>query len=586
MVNITINHQDISVPEGMTILEAAESNGISIPHLCYEKGINEIGGCRLCSVAVEGEDKLIPSCITKVREGMKVTTDSLRVRNYARTNLSFLMSQHDGRCSQCVRSGNCRLQQLCNDFDLDMDGYFEDIPKGKAVQWPKSFPLIRDNTRCIKCMRCIQVCDNIQSMHVWDLVGTGGWTRVDVAGNRDVREADCTLCGQCIVHCPTAALTERSDIEKVARCISDPDIITVAQIAPAIRTAWGEEMGMSPNDATVNRLCGILRACGFDYVFDTSFSADLTIMEEASEFLTRKAKGDLEQYPMFTSCCPGWVRFLKARYPELTGQLSTSKSPHQMFGAVIKSYFAEKIGVDPAKIRVVSIMPCIAKKEEAALPTMKNRDGLPDVDYVLTTREINRMVRANNISVTRVPESPFDKVMGDYSGAGVIFGVTGGVMEAALRTAYYFVSGENPDVDAFRPIRSGKSVDTPWREAMIDIKGTEVRVAVASGLANADLLCREILRGNVHYDFVEIMACPNGCAGGGGQPVHMDDIDRRKLRGEVLHRLDEAMPLRCSHDNPDIQKLYSDYLERPLSERAEELLHTDHFGWTMNAIEP
>lgn len=581
MVNIKINGLSLSVPEGTTILTAAESHGISIPHLCYLEKINEIGACRLCCVEVKGEEKLVPSCITKAAEGMEVVTNSQRVRSRARTNLQFLMSQHDGRCTQCVLSGNCRLQTLCNEMNISLDGFYEDIPKGRRTYWPAEFPLQRDATRCIKCMRCIQTCDKVQKVSVWDLISGGAWARVDVHDGLDIRESDCTLCGQCIVNCPTGALKERSDTEAVMRCIDNKDIITVAQIAPAIRTAWGESLGMSAEEATSEKLCGILKACGFDYVFDTSFGADLTIMEEASEFLARKGKGDLDKYPMFTSCCPGWVRFCKTHYPELTGQLSTSKSPHQMFGAVIKSYFAEKEGIDPSRIRTVSIMPCIAKKAEAALPTMKNAEGLSDVDYVLTTREVVRMISMENIQAGQIRETPFDNPMADYTGAGVIFGVTGGVMEAALRSAAYFVTGKNPEPDAFKAVRGRHAEECAWRELEMEIGGEKIRVAVASGLRNADLLCTAIVRGEVKYDFVEIMACPNGCSGGGGQPRHQDDIDRRGSRGEVLYKIDQKLPLRYSHENPDIQKLYHDYLEKPLSEKAEELLHTDHFGWRM-----
>ena len=581
MVNIKINGLSLSVPEGTTILTAAESHGISIPHLCYLEKINEIGACRLCCVEVKGEEKLVPSCITKAAEGMEVVTNSQRVRSRARTNLQFLMSQHDGRCTQCVLSGNCRLQTLCNEMNISLDGFYEDIPKGRRTYWPAEFPLQRDATRCIKCMRCIQTCDKVQKVSVWDLISGGAWARVDVHDGLDIRESDCTLCGQCIVNCPTGALKERSDTEAVMRCIDNKDIITVAQIAPAIRTAWGESLGMSAEEATSEKLCGILKACGFDYVFDTSFGADLTIMEEASEFLARKGGGDLDKYPMFTSCCPGWVRFCKTHYPELTGQLSTSKSPHQMFGAVIKSYFAEKEGIDPSRIRTVSIMPCIAKKAEAALPTMKNAEGLSDVDYVLTTREVVRMINMENIQAGQIRETPFDNPMADYTGAGVIFGVTGGVMEAALRSAAYFVTGKNPEPDAFKAVRGRHAEECAWRELEMEIGGEKIRVAVASGLRNADLLCTAIVRGEVKYDFVEIMACPNGCSGGGGQPRHQDDIDRRGSRGEVLYKIDQKLPLRYSHENPDIQKLYHDYLEKPLSEKAEELLHTDHFGWRM-----
>ena len=581
IVNLTINRLPVSAPEGMTIMEAAEKAGISIPHLCYLEKINEIGACRLCSVEVRGEDKLVPACITRVAEGMEITTNSSRVRSACRTNLALIMSQHNGQCPSCVRSGTCQLQKLANDFDLTGNTFYEDLPSGKLAWWDQDFPLIRDATKCIKCMRCIQVCDKVQGMHIWDLMATGGRTRVDVAGNQSIREVDCTLCGQCITHCPTGALRERSDIDRVQRAIDDPEVVTVVQIAPAVRTAWGESLGLAPEEATVNLMAGALRELGLDYVFDTSFSADLTIMEEGYEFLHRLQAGDMVKYPMFTSCCPGWVRFLKARYPELTSRLSTAKSPQQMFGAVIKNQFAQRIGKDRTKICSVSIMPCTAKKAECSLPTMRDENGNPDVDYVLTTREVVRMMRKGSVHIENVHESPFDPVMGDYTGAGVIFGATGGVMEAALRTADFVLSGKNPAPDAFRAVRAKGQEDKPWRESVFEVGDAEVRVAVTSGLANADALCSAIINGEVKYDFVEVMACPGGCSGGGGQPILGDDVERAKPRGSVLYNIDRNMKVRYSHENTDVQKLYEESLGAPNSELAEHLLHTDHFGWNM-----
>ena len=358
--------------------------------------------------------------------------------------------------------------------------------------------------------------------------------------------------------------------------------VTVVQIAPAVRTAWGEAFGLEPEQATVNRLAGALRQVGFDYVFDTSYSADLTIMEESAEFLDRLGKGELEQYPMFTSCCPGWVRFVKSQFPQLVGQLSTAKSPQQMFGAVVKNWFARRIGVAPEKICCVSVMPCVAKKAECGLPTMRNAEGVPDVDYVLTTREVVRLLRSEHVPVASVLETPFDRLLGDYTGAGVIFGATGGVMEAALRTAYYRVTGTNPRPDAFRSVREARRGDArAWREAEFDIAGSTVRVAVASGLGNARALCEAIVKGEVQVQFVEIMACPGGCAGGGGQPIHCDDVERAHERGQVLYGLDRASAVRFSHENADVLALYREELGEPLSEEAETWLHTDHFAWQM-----
>ncbi len=582
MVTLYIDNRTVCVPEGTTILDAALSAGIQIPHLCYLKEINEIGACRLCCVEVEGEEKLTPACNNVVSEGMRVHTDTARVRRARRTNLQLILSKHDSKCALCVRSGNCQLQTISNDMGLVSNPFPEALPGEKLRRWSRHFPLIRDTTKCIECMRCIQVCDKIQSLKIWDLVATGSRTRVDVSGNRMIRQADCSICGQCITHCPVGALRERDDTQKVLRAIEDPNTVTVVQISPAVRTAWGEAFGLEPEQATVNRLAGVLRAIGFDYVFDTSYSADLTIMEESSEFLHRFKSGGLDQYPMFTSCCPGWVRFVKSQFPELVGQLSTAKSPQQMFGAVVKNWFAEKVGIPDKKICSVSIMPCVAKKAECELPTMHGPDGLPDVDYVLTTRELIRMIRAEHIPVETVLETPFDRLMGDHTGAGVIFGATGGVMEAALRTAYYLVTGYNPRPDSFRAVRESRQAEgRAWREAEFDIADTTVRVAVASGLGNARALCEAILKGEVHYHFVEIMACPGGCAGGGGQPIHCDDIERAHERGQVLYSLDKVSAVRFSHENTDVLALYRDELGEPLSEKAEALLHTDHFAWLM-----
>lgn len=578
MVNITINNIQIEALENSTIMEAAKSAGIDIPHLCYLKELNEIGACRLCCIEVEGEEKLVPACDNVVQEGMKIITNSARVRGACRTNLELIMSQHDGQCTTCVRSGNCQLQKLANDFNLLENRFEKELPAGKAAQWESDFPLIRDAGKCVKCMRCIQICNKVQSLGVWDLVGTGSRTRVDVSENRTISQADCSQCGQCIVNCPVGALRERDDVEKVTAQLENPEVITVAQIAPAVRSAWAEHLGIPEESATVSRLAGALKKLGFDYVFDTSFSADLTIMEEGSEFLEKKTNGELKEYPLFTSCCPGWVRFLKSQYPQLVGQLSTAKSPQQMFGAVVKSYFAKKKGISPEKICCVSIMPCVAKKGECALPAMKN-DGIPNVDYSLTTREAMRLLQSERIHAEDAQEVPFDNILRDYTGAGVIFGATGGVMEAALRSAWYLATGENPDPDAFQTVHDvHPSESQPWKEAEFDLSGTPIRVAVTSGLGNARKLCEAILRGEVHYDFVEIMACPGGCAGGGGQTIHCDDQARAEKRGNHLHKLDKNMPVRFSHENEDVKQLYKEWLEKPLSEKAEELLHTDHFA--------
>lgn len=576
MVNVTINGAAIAVEEGATIMEAAKAAGFPIPSLCYWKGLNEIGACRVCVVEVEGVDRLVTACDEPVHDGMVVHTNSPRVRAARRTNLRLILSQHDCQCAFCTRNGNCSLQKLAMDANLLYIPYPINIRK---EIWDRKTPLIRQESKCIKCMRCIQVCDKIQNLHIWDLAGTGSRVTVNVSQNRKIIDADCAFCGQCVTHCPTAALRERDDTEPVLDILADPTLTTVVQVAPAVRVAWADEMGLEPGPAATRKLVAALRRLGFHYVFDTNFAADLTIMEEGSEFVERFTHRDQYQWPMFTSCCPGWVRFVKSNYPEFTPNLSTAKSPQQMFGAVAKSYFAEKAGLDPRKLRVVSIMPCLAKKAEAALEPMRDACGDPDVDVVLTTRELIRMVRADKILVENLPEEDFDSPLGTGTGAAVVFGATGGVMDAALRSAYYLVTGRNPNADTFRAVR-GMDHDS-WKEAAFNIPGAGVvRVAVVSSLGRARKLMDAIRRGGVAYDFVEVMACPGGCAGGGGQPI-VDGVDLAEYRGGALWTMDKHEKVRFSHENSEIQALYREYLEKPCSERAHHLLHTDHEAWKM-----
>ena len=574
MVNLTIDSVAVSVQENTSILSAARGVGINIPSLCYLKDVNEIGACRVCLVEVEGVNKLVASCNNPVREGMVVHTNSPRVRDARRTNVELLLSQHNCDCPYCVRSGNCQLQSLANSLGLSHLNYHKELADST---WNRSFPLIRDASKCVKCMRCVQICDKVQGLNIWDVNNTGSRTTVDVSLNRMIKNADCSLCGQCITHCPVGALRERDDTQRAFAALADKDKITVVQIAPAVRTAWGETLGLAKEKATINRLVACLRRMGFNYIFDTNFSADLTIMEEGSEFLDRLAHRDGHKFPMFTSCCPGWVRFLKSQYPDMVGQLSSAKSPQQMFGAVAKSYYAQLLGVDPSRIYSVSIMPCVAKKHECDIPAMNDAGAGRDVDLVLTTREVERMVRAEHIDVDTIPEEAFDAPLGVGTGAAVIFGATGGVMEAALRSAYYLATGKNPEPDAFKHVRG---YTDGWKEATFDIEGTTVRVAVASGLGNARRLIEAIRAGKVEYDFVEIMACPGGCAGGGGQPIH-EGQELAAERGQILYGLDRINNLRFSHENPAVRKLYEAYLEKPMSHRAHELLHTDHEAWQM-----
>lgn len=576
MVNLTIDNKAISVPAGTTIMEAAEANGIRIPRLCYLKEINEIGACRVCVVEMEGKEKLITSCNNIVEDGMVLYTNSPKVRMNRKNTVKLLLSQHDCQCAVCVRSGNCSLQQLANDLNIIDPPFHQELDR---IPWNMNFPLIRDSAKCIKCMRCIQICDKVQSLNIWDLESTGSRTTVHVSKNRKIEEADCSLCGQCITHCPTGALRARDDTAKVWKAIDDPNKITVVQVAPAVRTAWGEALGLSREEATMGKITDSLRRLGFDYVFDTTFSADLTIMEEGSEFVKRLTSGELKDRPMFTSCCPGWVRFIKSQYPHLVKQLSTAKSPQQMFGAAMKTYFAKSIGVDPENICTVSVMPCTAKKGECNMELFYEEYAGHDVDLVLTTRELTRMICSAHIDPSTLKDEVCDELMQDGSGAGVIFGATGGVMEAALRSAYFLVTGKNPDADAFKNVRRTRE-DEFTMTAEIPIGDITVRTAVVSGLANTRRLIERIEREEVHFDFVEVMACPGGCVGGGGQPIH-DSEELALTRSKNLYFLDASNELRFSHENPDIQKLYDDFMEAPLSHKAHMLLHTDHNAWEM-----
>ena len=571
-INLVIDGVNVTVEEGTTILDAAKSVGINIPTLCYYKDLSDIGACRICVVEVEGQPKLNAACNTLCAEGMVVKTNSRRVMKARETNLKLILSKHDGYCPACTRNGNCKLQDLASDMNIYHIPYERTILK---TTWDTSLPFIRREGKCIMCMRCIEVCDKIQGCNVWDLIGTGSHARVGVRDGLDLNAAGCAMCGQCVTHCPVGALFERDDTEKLLDAIDDPNKVVVAQVAPAVRSAWGDELGLDPSFATEKRMAAAMRRLGVDYVFDTNFTADLTIMEEGSEFIERMTHPGEYKMPMFTSCCPGWVRFVKLHYPELVNNLSTAKSPQQMFGAVAKSYFAEKIGKNPEDIFCVSLMPCTAKKFECDVNEVNDATD-KDVDMVLTTREFDRLIRKLNIDAANIPEEEFDSPLGSGTGAAVIFGATGGVMEAALRSAYYLITGENVDADAFSEVRGLWG----WRDAKFKAGDIEVRVAIASGLANARALIEEVLAGRAEYDFIEIMACPGGCAGGGGQPIK-DGEELAGVRKERLYEIDKKNPLRRSHENPDVLAIYEEFFEKPLSHKSHELLHTKQEDWSL-----
>ena len=574
MVNIKINDVPISVEEGTTILEACREAKMIVPTLCYLKDINEIGACRVCVVEIKGIERLVTSCNNTVKEGMEIYTNSPKVRDARRINIKLILSQHNCFCPTCVRSGNCQLQKVANDLEFGSGTFKQHITEEK---WPMDFPLIRDESKCIKCMRCVQVCDKVQSLHIWDVAGTGSRTTVDVSLNRKIEEADCALCGQCITHCPVGALRERDDVDKVLEALADPDKITVVQMAPAVRAAWGEEFGLSREFATAGRLVAALRRIGFSYIFDTDFSADLTIMEEGSEFLEKLKHRDKETFPMFTSCCPGWVRFLKGQFPGLYRQsLHCQESPADVRRSGQELLCREDRRGPQAHL--CGVHHALHRKKKRGGPAhhadhqRRSRRGCG-----ADTREIVRMFRGEQINPATMEETPFDSPLGTGTGAAVIFGASGGVMDAALRSAYYLVTGSNPDPDAFSAIRGVKG----WKEATFTIpKVGDLSVAVVSGLSNARQLMTDLEEGRVHYDFVEVMACPGGCAGGGGQPIH-DGTEMAEARGNVLWSIDKKSPVRFSHENPEIQTLYREYLRAPLSGRSHHLLHTDHEGWKM-----
>ena len=576
-VNVKINGVSYEVPADSTILEAARYAGIDIPTLCYLKDVNQIGACRMCMVEVKGARSLVAACVYPVNEGMEVFTNTPKVQESRRMTLELLLSVHEKKCLSCERSGNCEFQKLCNDMGIEEENRFEGaVPAGnKDFSTPY---LERNNAKCILCRRCVAAC---QSQHV-SVIGAnnrGFDTEIGCAFEKPLGDVACVACGQCIVSCPTGALTEKDNTQEVLDAIHDPDKVVIVQTAPAVRAALGEEFGLPIGTNVEGKMVAALRRLGFDKVFDTNFGADLTIMEEATEFIHRVKNGGV--LPIITSCSPGWVKYCEHYFPDMTENLSTCKSPQQMFGAVAKSYWAEKMGVDPKKIVMVSIMPCTAKKFEIGRDD-ENANGVPDVDIALTTRELARMIDRAGLRFQELPDEEFDKPLGTGTGAAVIFGATGGVMEAALRTAVETITGETLGKLDFTEVRGVQGV----KEASYSVGGLNVKVAVASGLANARELLEKVKRGEGDYTFIEIMGCPGGCVNGGGQPQVpygiRNFVDIRAERAKVLYELDENNPIRKSHENPDIQELYANYLGEPGSEKAHHLLHTSYVARTVN----
>ena len=580
-ITIKINGREVSAPAGSTILEAARLANITIPTLCYMKEINEIGACRICVVEVKGAKTLVTACVYPISEGMEVWTNTPRVLAARRTTLELMLSNHNRSCLSCVRSGNCELQALCKQYGVENEAKYDGAKTPSEID--DSAPhMIRDNSKCILCRRCVAVCKETQGIGVIGASNRGFKTAVTSAFEMGLGDTSCVSCGQCIAVCPTGALQEKDNTQQVFDVLADPEKVVLVQTAPAVRAGLGEAFGYPIGTDVQGKMAAALRALGFDKVFDTNFGADLTIMEEANEFVQRVKNGGT--LPMITSCSPGWVKYCEHYFPEMTENLSSCKSPQQMFGAVAKSYWAEKMGVDPQKIVMVSVMPCTAKKFEIHRVD-EDANGVPDVDIALTTRELARMIDRAGIDFRALADEDFDQPLGSGTGAAVIFGATGGVMEAALRTAVHMITGEDaPSVD-FAEVRGVEGI----KEATYEIAGVgPVKVAVASGLANARDLLQKIQSGEADYQFIEIMGCPGGCVNGGGQPQVpygiRNFVDIRAERAKVLYNLDANNPLRKSYENPDIQELYKNYLGEPGSEKAHHLLHTTYVKRTVNRV--
>ncbi len=578
MVKLTIDNKTIEVEKGTTVLKAARQAGIHIPTLCHFEieGIkfeNKPGGCRVCMVEVEGRRNLAPACVTECLEGMVVHTNSGRVINARRTVLELILSDHPSECLTCPQSGNCELQDLAIRLGIKKQPY-----KGEQSTYRRDMSpsIIRDMDKCIMCRRCENVCNNIQTVGALSAVNRGFNAVIATAFEDDIVKSPCVMCGQCVAVCPTGALSEVDDTRKVINALNDPKKTVIVQTAPAVRVAIGEEFGLEPGTIVTGRLAGALRQLGFDYVFDTDFAADLTIMEEGTELLDRIArfmKGDKSvRLPILTSCCPGWVNFFEHNFPDMLDVPSSAKSPQQMFGAIAKSYWAEKMGIKREDLVVVSIMPCLAKKYECQRDEFKV-DGNPDVDIVLSTRELAELIKTYNIDLSEVTPQDFDDPLGESTGAAVIFGATGGVIEAATRTAYEVFTGKTLENVDFKQLRGLEGI----REAYVDFDGTPIHIGIAHGLGNARKLLERVREGKEQFHAIEVMACPGGCISGGGQPYHHGNSEVIRKRFDALYREDAGKPIRKSHENPSVLKLYKEYLGEPCGEKAHHLLHTHYF---------
>lgn len=569
-VTLTIDGKEVKAPKGSTVLEAAKSAGINIPTLCFLKDINEIGACRMCIVDV-GARSFQAACMYPVSEGLKVTTNSPKIRETRRVTLELILSAHEKKCLTCVRSRSCELQKLASDFNLKevrFEGELHSFPIDDL-----SHSVVRDPNKCVLCRRCVSVCKNVQTVSAIETTDRGFQTIVASPFHMPLKDTPCVNCGQCIVVCPVGALREKSSVEQVWDALINKDLHVVVQTAPAVRAGLGEEFEYPIGTRVTGKMVAALKKLGFKKVFDTDTAADLTIMEEGTELVDRiKSNGKL---PLITSCSPGWIKFCEHFYPDMLENLSTCKSPQNMFGAVLKSYYAEKMGIDPAKLFVVSVMPCTAKKYEAERPELAST-GYPDIDEVLTTRELAEMIKEAGIDFRNLPDEQFDDPMGEATGAGVIFGATGGVMEAALRSVPFLLTGKDDDNVDIKVVRGVDAV----KEAEVEVAGVKIKAAVVHGLGNARKVLDKIRAGEADYHFIEIMACPGGCVNGGGQPIQpasvRNEIDIRAERAKAIYAEDEANTLRRSHHNPKVLKMYEEYFEKPGGHKSHKLLHTHY----------